>query len=180
MEKIPSIDMNSIQEAVYDYTEGNLKNYACSVNCDEIPKEELTVERYLKEFTKYDRPITHEEIVKYLTPILEAGTLSPMGKEICEHLITNPRYAPKMVQCFDGSYRNNRIWFNNNGDMEIWARYSQRPFCYEKFENKSAKYILNWLWNHYDTIYFMVPHFESVEEVLHEIEWRKRLDQFDF
>ena len=39
----------------------------------------------------------------------------------------------------------------------------------------TVKQKLNWMWNHYDTIYFQIQLYNSVDEVLEDIEY-KRLD----
>ena len=174
MEKIPSIDMGDIRNTVYDYTDGKLKHVhdgKARVNGVYV----TTPEEYLEEYTKYDRQISHEEVVNTLTYLLKAEVLDEDSQKLCHLLINNPRYTRKMKLISDGSYRNNRIWFNHKTNISISCFE-----CYEKhirinLDDMTVKQKLNWMWNHYDTIYFQIQLYNSIDEVLEDIEYN-RLD----
>ena len=168
MEKILSIDMGEIRKTIYDYTDGMLKHVhdgKARVNGVYV----TTPEEYLEEYTKYDRLISHEEVVNTLTYLLESKVLDEDSQKLCHLLIDNPRYTRKMKLIFDGSYRNNRIWFDHKTNISISCLE-----CYEKhirinLDGMSVKQKLNWMRNHYDVIYFQVPLYKTVTEVLEDI-----------
>ena len=176
MKKIPSIDMKDIEKVVYDYTQGVLAavhNGKARTNGEYV----TTPEEYLAAYTKYDRDLTHEEVARSLSYILATGILDKDSKRLCHLLINNPRYVRKMKHVFDGSYRNNRIWFDcMNHRLWINCDYSQtKPYDRPNFDGKSVKYQLNWMWNHYDEIYFQIPLYHSVAEVLDDIRLHQEL-----
>lgn len=164
MEKIPSIDIEYIRDLVRKYTEGELKHsYDGKIPMDGALVN--SVEEYVALYTENDRPVSYEEVARTMTILLESGCLKEDGRQLARLLIDNPRYSRKMVLVFDGSYRNNRIWFNGaNLYIECYRAYDKRD--YVSFTGKSIKYQLNWLWNHYDVIYFQVPLFSSIDDVL--------------
>lgn len=164
MQKIPSLDTEYICGLCHKYTEGELKHaYEGKIPMDGALV--TSVEEYVAEYTKHDRPITHEEVARIMTVLLESGCLKEDGQQLAKLLINNPRYARKMILVFDGSYRNNRIWFNgDNLFVDCFRYYGKRD--YVNFTGKSMKYQLNWLWNHYDVIYFQVPLFSGVDDVI--------------
>ena len=156
MEKIPSIDMKTIEEVVYEHTEGILKNihdgraFTNGVYA-------TTPEDYLEAYTKYDRQLSHEEVAKSLRCLLKAEVLDDEGKQLCRLLINNPRYTLKMKIIFDGSYRNNRIWFDHDKHLYMKCFKSYKNRSYVDCDNMKLKQKLNSMWNHYDVIYFQVP-----------------------
>lgn len=168
MERIPSIDLEYIQDIVHKYTEGELAH----VHGGKIPMDGTLVssaEEYLAEYTEYDRPMTHEEVVTIMTALLESGCLNEDSQHLAKLLINNPRYSRKMVWVCDGSYRNNRIWFDYDTDLSIRCLRSYKKYDSIDFTGKSVKYKLNWMWNHYDTIYLQVPRYKSVDDVYKNI-----------
>lgn len=174
MEIIPSIDMKAIEKSVYEFTEGKLS----SVHDGKAMTNGVyvtTPEDYLMAYTKYDRPISHEEVVKTLTCLLKAEVLDAHSERLCHLLIDNPRYSSKMKFIFDGSYRNNRIWFDHEKHLYMRCLKSYKDRSYVDCDNKTVKQQLNWMWNHYDVIYFQVPLYKTVTEVLEDIQEHREL-----
>ena len=168
MEKIPSIDMKAIEKTVYEFTEGKLANVhdgRAFTNGVYV----TTPEDYLEAYTKYDRQLSHEEVAKSLSCLLKAEVLDEESEQLCRLLINNPRYTLKMKIIFDGSYRNNRIWFDHDKHLYMKCFKSYKNRSYVDCDNMKVKQKLNWMWNHYDVIYFQVPLYKTVTEVLEDI-----------
>ena len=107
--------------------------------------------------------------------LLKAEVLDDEGEQLCRLLINNPRYTLKMKIIFDGSYRNNRIWFDHDKHLYMKCFKSYKNHSYVDCDNMKVKQKLNWMWNHYDVIYFQVPLYKTVTEVLEDIREHQEL-----
>ena len=187
--KYPSISREEVKRTIdlYKSLDPNRKKYYHDyielLDGTKILREHSTIDQFIEWYTKDDRTISRKEFDRLITIIRDNKYADEDTKLICNHLLGNRKYFKKIRLGFDGSYRANRIWFNDNcGHLEVDIYDTQRDFPEVKSATKdmSAVDLLKWMYKHFDTIYLSAPSVcKTTSDIEDNVDRRRILNEYD-
>lgn len=109
---------------------------------------------YIEHHMEYDV----EMVRKNLITIRDSEFIDEDSIDVVNKLLGDRKILPKTKITYDGSYLNNRIWVHvQDYKICLYIDNDYHDEDYEKFKKLSNKKKIDWLYNHYDTIFVQFP-----------------------
>ena len=179
--KYPDYCKEAIQETLNTYL--TFKNFEVPDTFERagITREskQYNAETFISLYDAETSVKSHRDFVRILTEIKNTGLLDDLSITVINKLIGDRKLFKKIKFCYDGSYRNNRIWGSPNTvenkyrirpeiGYELWKQFD---YQYPVDKNNVKEYI-DWIYNHFDTIFLQIC---DVSLMSHEF-YQKQLD----
>ena len=148
-----------------------------------------TAEKYIELYDKQtSQDISPEELTRILLDMRKHPILSEECQTVVDELLNNPQWFDKIKLCFDGSYRNNRIWEHFSRDMELEltpeVSFFSQDISPEVYKDLDTIATLHWLFDNFNIVFLQMPHYQNFqEEISRKVQWEndvRELDKFLF
>jgi len=179
--KYDSYDKEAIAETLNTYLGLNRDTLPLEFKYAGITKEssDYNVEKYLELYSAEAITVSHKKFVQILMELKNSELLNNYAIKVINKLIGDHKLFKKIQFINDGSYRNNRIWGHEKGNMYTLTPeigYNLRCAFNKKDPapiDNPKKYI-NWLYNHFDILFLQIPRCTQFYTFCNEAEWNRR------
>jgi hypothetical protein len=136
-----------------------------------------TVDEFMNNLKNRSKVINDKDLVKSLIVYRDnKDLLTDESIEVVNKLLGDTKIRNKIRIVYDGSYLVNRIWGSvdlEKGKIALIPEFSGYEIDVEssKFDNLSLKKKIDYLYNHFDTIYLQINLVKSVLDIIEIIEF---------